>query len=115
MPHLQLDHSTTVSIKPLLELLTEEFCQIKTIDPASVKSYSRPAEHYIPGNSAPTQFIHLAVCLLEGRNPDTLQEISDRLYAIGTEYIESHAQLPVSWTLEIREMNHPTYRKSTTG
>jgi 5-carboxymethyl-2-hydroxymuconate isomerase len=115
MPHLQLDHSTTISIKPLLELLTEEFCQIKTIDPASVKSYSRTAEHFNPGNGAPNQFIHLTACLLEGRNPETLKEISHRLYALGSEYIERYADSPVSWTLEIREMNHPTYRKSTVG
>lgn len=115
MPHLQLDHSPELSPEPLLKILTDEFCKIQTIDPAAVKSYSRAVTGFQPGYQAPQRFIHLTVCVLEGRAPEILEEISERLYKKGQDALKGNLPFPISWTLEIREMTAHTYRKGTIG
>jgi 5-carboxymethyl-2-hydroxymuconate isomerase len=115
MPHLQIDHYPNFESKKLLQLLVEEFCKIETVDPAAVKAYARLADQFEPGHHAPAGFVHLTICVLEGRNKEVLEKMSDRLYAIGKTYLQNNQKSPVSWTLEIREMTRHTYKKGTVG
>ncbi len=113
MPHLQLDHYPNFPSHELLKLLVEEFCKIETVDPAAVKAYSRLADQFVPGYLAPKGFVHLSICVLEGRSPEILDQMSEQLYEIGKNYILQNTKIPVSWTLEIREMNRHSYKKGT--
>ncbi|MFM9873910.1 MAG: hypothetical protein ACKVQS_10660 [Fimbriimonadaceae bacterium] len=115
MPHLQIDHYPNFPTKNLLKLLVEELCKIETIDPAAVKAYSRLADQFEPGYMAPNGFVHLTICVLEGRNQEVLERMSDQLYKIGSDFIKENTKSPVSWTLDIREMTRHTYKKGTVG
>lgn len=116
MPHLQLEVSANIAdrnrLDKILAELTEVFSEQETVDPKAVKAYARIAEHWAMGEGAPSQFIHLTVCILAGRTPDHLSQISDRLYhQMKVCFQESTAFGTASLTLEIREMNPAYYRK----
>jgi len=115
MPHIQIDHYPNFDSRKLLKLLVEEFCKIETIDPAAVKAYARLADEFEPGYQAPHGFVHLTICVLAGRNQEVLEKMSNQLYAVGEEFLKEATAIPVSWTLEIREMTRHTYKKSTVG
>ncbi len=118
MPHLQLELSRDVAgdtdLGACLADLIEAFATIPTVDPASIKAYVRVAETWSVGRGHPPGFIHLTVCVLEGRPADLLSEMAAVL----------HGRLLVAFrgtvdagraglTCEIREMAASTYRKTT--
>ncbi|QYK52005.1 MAG: hypothetical protein KF824_06995 [Fimbriimonadaceae bacterium] len=118
MPHLQIDYSPGVpqqiDLQAFLKELCEEFSSYESVEPKALKCYARPASHYQPGLGAPEDFIHLTVCLLEGRSASLLGQMSQGLYSVGQNHLKT-SSLRCSWTLEIRQMSLPTYQKGTIG
>jgi len=118
MPHLQLDYSPGVSesvdLQQFLLELSTEFSTYATVEPTALKCYARPASHYQPGLGAPDEFIHLSVCVLEGRSASLLGQMSQGLYSVGLRHLKT-CRLRCSWTLEIRQMSLPSYQKGTVG
>jgi len=116
MPHLQLEMSRGVreydQRNKILGDLVRTFCEFETIEPKAVKGYLRIAEAWTMGLGAPPNFVHLTVCVLDGRDPALLSQISDGLYSqMKTAFRESMADGAVGLTLEVREMNPAYYRK----
>lgn len=116
MPHLQLELSANVAplvnLSEILADLTSHFCEFETIDPLSVKSYVRVSEVYQTGPGAPTGFVHLTICVLEGRPSDLLSRMSDSLFSrLQTHFHPYLSSRKVGVTLELRQMASATYRK----
>lgn len=111
MPHLQLEMSRGLAIvtdvKALLSQLVAEFCTHETIDSKSVKAYARVSDNWVMGEGAPPEFIHLAICVLAGRDPSLIRRISDSLYSV----LKARVQTEASVTLEVRQMDPAAYHK----
>lgn len=115
MPHLQIACYPQFNLEPLADALVTEFCQIETVDPASVKAYFQHSEWFVGGEGAPRGFVHLTICVLSGRSPEILRSMSERLYQVGELLLAGQLAEPVSWTVEVREMDRDTYRKGVIG
>ncbi|MCB0826537.1 MAG: hypothetical protein KDC26_10135 [Armatimonadetes bacterium] len=111
MPHLQIECCPKFNLGPLTDALVTEFCKIETVEPASVKAYYRYSEWFVGGEGAPNGFVHLTICVLSGRSPEILKSMSDRLYEVGIQHLAGQVLEPISWTVEVREMDRDTYRK----
>ena len=116
MPHLQLDVSglipETCCLQSALDRLVNEFCRFDTIFPNSVKAYARIADYWSMGEGAPPNFIHLTICVLAGRAPSLLHQISDSLHLCLRQIFHKVLEMEgASVTLEIRQMESETYRK----
>ena len=116
MPHLQLETTHNIAARfPLAKILQElvdSFSNFETVDPRAVKGYLRRSDIWIMGAGAPDDFAHLTVCILAGRDPAHLSQISDALYSqMKSCFQESMASGTVGLTLEVREMNPAYYRK----
>ncbi|MBS1716050.1 MAG: hypothetical protein JST30_17115 [Armatimonadetes bacterium] len=114
MPHLQLELSegllSRVAVDDLLKSLADGLALRETVDPAAVKAYARVAAHWAMGQGAPESFVHLTVCVLEGRTPEWESETSDVLYGLLAAGLGPVAAT-ASVTLEFRRMERRTYRK----
>lgn len=118
MPHLQLEldsgSAARLDVAAVLRGLVAELSDIETVDPSAVKAYARKADRWAMGRGAPEGFIHLTVAVLDGRGPDVLSQMADRLYAcLQTACGPALGDGTVSLTLEVREMARATYRKSS--
>ena len=118
MPHLQLELSRDLAancpVDDILQALVDELAGRVTVDPKSVKAYARIADQWAMGPGAPAGFVHLTVCVLEGRTREWESETSDALYRLMTERLGTLAN-GASVTLELRRMEAATYRKAGTA
>lgn len=117
MPHLQLELSSnaaqSLDVPAVLQALVAEFSTCPSIEAKNVKAYARIAENYAMGEAAPPGFVHLTVCVLDGRDEETLEAISDRMF----ETLMARCAAIINdncagVTLELREMPRWTYHKS---
>ncbi len=116
VPHLQLDLSQSaeahLAVPTLLAELVQEFAACPTIEASGIKAYARTSREFHFGAGGPEAFVHLCVCILDGRPVEVLEEISDRLYETlkaSCKELIKHADASV--TLEVREMPRWTYHK----
>jgi len=114
MPHLQVefsrDLSTKIRTEKLLKALVAALSERETVDPRAVKAYARCADHWAMGDGAPPGFLHVTVCVLEGRSEEWESQTADHLYTVLLKELEE-AALGASVTLEFRRMEARTYRK----
>lgn len=117
MPHLILEVSKGIAhvgdLDDLLERLVTSFSQFPSVDPPSVKARAQVYAYWTSGMGAPPNFVHLTVCVLDGRPSSLLGEMADALYQILRDsYHAEVSRNEVSLTLEVRQMNRETYRKA---
>ncbi|MCW5939772.1 MAG: hypothetical protein KF884_00390 [Fimbriimonadaceae bacterium] len=101
-----------LDLSSVLRGLVDELCDQPSIDPKAVKAYVRVADEWATGPGAPTAFVHLTLCLLDGRGASLRVQMADALYRrlqalCGT----VAAKVGASLTLEVRQMDPETYRK----
>lgn len=110
MPHLILESSPDAvqDGERLLRHLVDTLCECETIDPKSVKGRWIVPQAWLLGTGGPSRFVHVTVCLLEGRPESLRSAISDRIYAALREHAPTE---DCAITLELREMAPATYRK----
>ncbi len=116
MPHLQLEVSRDIAdatnISEILKELVARFSEIETIDPRAVKAYVRIAEIWLTGDPERPSFVHLTICVLDGRAPSLLSQISDSLHqSLCNSFFQVLEKIPALVTLELRQMNRQDYRK----
>jgi 5-carboxymethyl-2-hydroxymuconate isomerase len=102
----------SLDLSGVLSDLVDELCQQPTIDPTAVKAYARVVDTWAMGPGAARSFVHLTLCLLDGRGASLRAQMADALYRrlqalCGT----AAAKVGASLTLEVRQMDSETYRK----
>lgn len=117
MPHIHLytsaDLVENVDIPDILRALVEELAAKATIEAKSIKAYHSLFHTWAMGEGSPAGFAHCAVSLLSGRPVELRKQISDAMYArLGECFSESVASGEISPTLELREMDAETYRRT---
>lgn len=117
MPHLTLEHTANLRanmpLQGLFARLHAILHEVGKIELANCKSRAVERDRYYIGDGAPGGgFVHLDVRFLEGRPPDAKQEIGRRMLALLREcYGTSPAAAGVQLTVEIRDIQRPTYFK----
>ena len=113
MPTLSLEitanAAASVDLQDLLKRLVEIVSRADTVDPRAVKAYVHIREIWDVGDGAPVGFASLQLAVLEGRPPELRGKIADDLF---TELADSFEEKGFAVTVEIREMDRPSYRKS---
>ena len=99
-----------MGVDQVLQGLVEELSDVESVDPRSLKAYAHVVDHWSMGAGAPTGFIHLTVCVLEGRSSDLLSHMADRLF-LRLQGLCGRVASPAAVTLEVRQMAPSTYRK----
>ena len=117
MPHIHLqttaDLAENANVPDLLTELAECLATLETIDSRSIKAYHSLRSIWQMGEGAPPGFAHCEVAILTGRPLELRKKMADSLYAIlQTGFRESQATGEAGLTLELREMDRETYRKS---
>jgi 5-carboxymethyl-2-hydroxymuconate isomerase len=109
MPHLILEHTPLdIDVPALLQELHAVFSRLPTINPLDVKTRNTTHHHWILPPTV-TAFIHLDVCLLEGRSQALLKDIGDTLYGVLKKAIP---RKDCNITLRLIEMPKTLYWKS---
>jgi 5-carboxymethyl-2-hydroxymuconate isomerase len=116
MPHLQIEVSAglarSTDLRKMAQVLADELSGCPTIDPSAVKAYVRVAEVYATGEGARPEFVHVTVCLLDGRDEEALSLIADRLAAaLDHLFAAALADGTAGRTVEVRQMARAAYRK----
>ena len=116
MPHIHLqttaDLPENTDIADILEALVKALCEVETVSPPAVKAYHSLRSVWAMGEGAPPGFASLTVSILAGRPEELRIKMADHMYAaLQKAFDQSRQANEVSLTLEIREMDKPTYRK----
>jgi 5-carboxymethyl-2-hydroxymuconate isomerase len=116
MPYIHLattsDLAENSQIPDILSALVAELSSVEEVDPKSVKSYHSLVSVWEMGEGAPAGFARCTICVLSGRSEIWRVDLADRLYAVlKLGFAEGLAASEVALTLEVREMDHATYRK----
>lgn len=117
MPHIALETSADVlendRIPDILEGLVAELSECESVDPASIKAYHGLRGNWVMGAGAPRGFVHCEVRLLTGRSPELRAKIADRMLGrLRSHLSESLEAGEISVTVDVREMDSNTYRKT---
>lgn len=117
MPHIVLETTSNVpensSLPEILQSLIEELASHETVSAASVKAYHTLRPVWAMGAGAATGFVHCEIRLLTGRSTHVRKEIADGIYAVlEAAFSESVLSGESGLTVEVREMEAATYRKS---
>lgn len=116
VPHIHLqttaDLVENTSITEVLEQLVDALCQVESIDSKAVKAYHSLRSVWVMGAGAEPGFAFCEVAILAGRTPEVKQKIADSMFgALTSAFAQSKSSGEVNLTLEVREMDKPTYRK----
>lgn len=115
MPLIQLsttsDLAENADIPDILQSLTEALCEFETISPKTVKAYHFLLANWVVGEGSEPGFANVQVMVLEGRPAELRDQIATKLYSIMEERFQASLKEGlVNLTLEVREMDRPTYR-----
>lgn len=120
MPHIIVEYSENIEqhldCKKVLEVLHRELVSFESFSMAAIKS--RAIKHLVfrvgdgcVGNS----FIHISLAILPGRSSEIKSAISKRLFGAVREILSDKLLTnPISLTLEVRELDGPSYQKIST-
>ncbi len=116
MPHLQLEFSSNVAplidVEGVLNELVDELAGFDTVESRAIKAYARVCESWAMGSGAKEGFIHLTLCVLDGRDPSLLAQMADGLYhRLRTACHQAWESGKAGLTVEVRQMDRATYRK----
>lgn len=112
--HLQTsaDLPENTSISDILEALVATLSLIESIDPKAVKAYHTLRSVWVMGSGAQPGFAACEVAVLAGRSEELRVKIADMMFAaLRSAFAQSASAGEISLTLEVREMDKPTYRK----
>ena len=113
MPHLLLRLSGRAGLpKSPPEILAElvaRFSEVETVRPEAVKAALQVVGDYATGMGHPGEFAHLEVAVLSGRPIELRQKMGDLMHDC-MRSLWPDARVGV--TVEVREMDASTYRKS---
>lgn len=117
MPHLVLETTSNLAgnanLPEILAALVERLASFPSVDAASIKAYHTLRPVWAMGEGASEGFAHLEVRLLTGRSDELRTEIANGLMAVLAEaFTDSVECAEAGLTLEVREMDRLTYRKS---
>ncbi len=96
-------------MRTVLKNLVTIISRAETVDPKAVKAYVHVRELWEVGEGAPCGFASLQLAVLEGRSVELRSKIADELHA---ELSEALAGTGLAASVEVREMNKATYKKS---
>jgi 5-carboxymethyl-2-hydroxymuconate isomerase len=116
MPHIHLETTADLhenaDVPDILEALVVALSGFETVAPASIKAYHTLRSVWHVGEGHPAGFAHCQVGILTGRPIELRQQMADGLYAVLLERFAMSLEAgEVAVTLELREMDAPTYRK----
>lgn len=113
MPHLLLRVSGRAGLpkapNEILSELVARFSEVETVRPEAVKAALQVVGDYATGQGHPGEFAHLEVAVLSGRPVELRQKMSDLMHDC-MRSLWPDARVGV--TVEVREMDASTYRKS---
>lgn len=117
MPHIHVytsaDLVENVDIPDILKALVDELARLPTIEPRTIKAYHSLFHTWAMGEGAPAGIVHCSVSLITGRPAELRRQISEAMYARLKECFASSIEGgEVSPTLEVREMDGETYRRT---
>ncbi len=116
MPHIKLQTTSDVvenqDLVEILERLVAKLASFETIHSHAIKAYHNLQHTWLIGDGGPHGFIHCEVAILDGRPQELKNAIADGMYAELLEcFAASCDSKEAGITLELREMDHLTYRK----
>lgn len=120
MPHLVLEYSDNVkekSFKPLFQQLHQIVVKVCSASLDSCKSRAVPRENFYIGDGDPKNaFVHLDICLAEGRSIEVRKEVGRQILKIlGKHFSQSLKELNLQITVESREFRKDLYFKIPEG
>ena len=121
MPHLTLEYSANVEspsdLPDLFARLHHVLAEVGGIKIENCKTRSRKVRDFLVATGGESQaFVHLDVRFLEGRPPETRQEVGEALLeALLQGFRESVERLELQVTVEIQEIARAGYFKYPKG
>lgn len=117
MPHLHLETTADLvenaHVPDILAALGEALAEFSDFNSASIKAYHTLRSNWFVGEGHPAGFAHLTARILEGRTESFKSQVADRLFEVMQEqFADSIDADEAKITVEIVEMNRPTYRSS---
>ena len=119
MPHFVLECSDniveTIDTKELFAALHELLISSGPFNLQEIKSrVLRHKEYFIADGAPEKAFVHLTLCILQGREIGLQKTIGNKVLEFLKEQFRSSAEtLELALSLEIREMSRETYFKET--
>ena len=86
MPHVIVEHSSDIDVKPLLPKLHETAAGFDTVKPEAIKTRADMFRFHTVAGSTETSFIHIEFRLLEGRNVDLKNQFAEALHREAKEF-----------------------------
>lgn len=116
MPHISLETTSDVvenqDIVDILERLVARLSTIEQVRPASIKAYHVLRHTWLIGEGGPNGFIHCEISVMSGRGVSFSIEVANVMHAELLDcFKRSQETKEAGITLEVREMDHLTYRK----
>lgn len=116
MPHMYVEYSSNLqglNEGGLMEALNTAVCGHPTVaDEADVKTRIAKLDHYRIGlNSAGRAFTHVELRLMAGRTPEVKKELSERIATVLKAQIPAQSGLDVQLSVDIVDMDKPSYFK----
>ena len=116
MPHIHLETTADLpenaDVPDILQALVDALSSQETVSPASVKATHSLRSVWAVGEGAPAGIAHCRVEILAGRPPELRRRIAEASFATLTmSFAASLEAKEVALSLELREMDAPTYLK----
>jgi len=116
MPHIELKITSNLmrrtDVSVLLQELVNRMSTFETVNPAAIKAYHVPIEHWVMGEGAPKGFAHCTVSVLSGRPMELKRQMAEGMVEVlRAAFRPDMRSGDASVTLELREMEADTYQK----
>ena len=119
MPHLTLNYTDNISIKPDFdEVFTELHHTLRDLANIQIDNCKSKAlafdTYYIGNGNKDESFVHLEVKFLEGRNQELKNLIGDELLAkLKNRFLSDSSEQRIQITIELLDIKKPNYFKYT--
>jgi 5-carboxymethyl-2-hydroxymuconate isomerase len=117
MPHIHLETSAdlaeNVQIPDILEALVAKLASFETVKSPAIKAYHTLRSNWATGEGATPGFAHCTVAIMTGRPEELRIRIADGMFEVmKMQFASSLEAGEAGLTLELREMEAATYRKT---
>ncbi|MEU3460029.1 5-carboxymethyl-2-hydroxymuconate Delta-isomerase [Streptomyces sp. NPDC006733] len=118
MPHIAVDYSATLTDtfdrQGFAQALHPLVAKIADAQVSGCKTRFRPLDEIVISDGGPGEaMIHIQVALLDGRTPETKQELSSGVLALAREHTAETPGLTVHTSVEIRDLDRASYVRHT--
>ena len=110
MPHLTLRHSgnlAEINFIPFFQKAHEILCNTIQVRPSSCSSMVTPYQQYLFGDGeSDIVFVHLDVLVKAGKNPESLNQVSQNLLTVLSDYLISKNIAKIKVSVHVFETSY---------